>query len=291
MRFIILLAASVCAAAGSETVLYWGQNRGGSQKSLLYYCKNTDATMILLEDLNVYPNFELTFRSNCSNGGSGSKIADTQLQNCPDIRQGIQDCKSMGKKVLLSLRGSEPFGSASKASDYADKLWSAFGPMQPGYTGPRPFGDAQVDGFNFLEAGSDYGTFISRIRSHKNDILIGLAPSCEGFGDLAVVVRHSLNFYLFIKFNEPKCGVKAKFDWKMWCEYSLGFLQRKIDYFVGITANASDSEYVSASDLKNLLVDARRCPLFGGVVILDASSAEANGDYTKQVSNILLNNS
>jgi chitinase len=67
-------------------------------------------------------------------------------------------CQNAGKKVLLSLGGdptNAPYQltSAQDGYDLAEFLWSAFGPANASWTGPRPFdynGVVNVvDGFDF----------------------------------------------------------------------------------------------------------------------------------------------
>lgn len=54
---------------------------------------------------------------------------------------------------MLSLGGGSATGayvsSTQSAIDFADFLWDAFGPKNCDYTGPRPFGDVVIDGFDF----------------------------------------------------------------------------------------------------------------------------------------------
>lgn len=56
----------------------------------------------------------------------------------------------MGKKILVSIGGDTPevLQSTDNAQLFAEELFLAYGPKVEGYTGPRPFGDAVVDGFD-----------------------------------------------------------------------------------------------------------------------------------------------
>ncbi len=75
------------------------------------------------------------------------------LASCPQMATDIQYCQSKGKKILLSLGGGSATGayvaSPDSAVKFANQLWAAFGPQTCDYTGPRPFGDVVVDGFDF----------------------------------------------------------------------------------------------------------------------------------------------
>lgn len=61
--------------------------------------------------------------------------------------------RDYGKKILLSLGGGYPtdyrLNSDASGRNFADFLWKAWGPIQANYTGPRPWGNAVVDGFDF----------------------------------------------------------------------------------------------------------------------------------------------
>jgi chitinase len=80
---------------------------------------------------------------------------DTKLlSGCHQIAEDIPTCQAAGKTILLSLGGGGndkyKITSEQSAIDFADFLWGAFGPKTVAWgTGPRPFGDAVVDGFDF----------------------------------------------------------------------------------------------------------------------------------------------
>ena len=51
------------------------------------------------------------------------------LLRCPDIEAGIHVCKKNGKKVLLSLGGSQGqygFESLEEAKELANRIWNLF---------------------------------------------------------------------------------------------------------------------------------------------------------------------
>lgn len=50
--------------------------------------------------------------------------------------------------------------SVQAGKDFADFLWSAYGPKAPGYTGPRPFGDNVISGFDF-DIETKFGMFLA----------------------------------------------------------------------------------------------------------------------------------
>lgn len=104
------------------------------------------------EGANGYPG--TNFGNAC--GGSYYKSPEGKetrlLESCAQIGSDIQYCQSKGKKILLSLGGASPdvyIATESSAKDMADFLWGAFGPAKHTWEGPRPFGEAYVNGFDF----------------------------------------------------------------------------------------------------------------------------------------------
>lgn len=88
--------------------------------------------------------------------GQNSKL----LSGCSFIKQDIQKCQKLGKKVLLSIGGEYTATSnyslttVQDGVDFAEFLFSSFGPYTQGYNGPRPFDPSStshtcVDGFDF----------------------------------------------------------------------------------------------------------------------------------------------
>lgn len=67
----------------------------------------------------------------------------------------ITSCQTThGKKVLLSMggiTGGFNFWGDGPAEAFADTLWGLFGPMGSVDITLRPFGDVEVDGFDFGE--------------------------------------------------------------------------------------------------------------------------------------------
>ena len=79
------------------------------------------------------------------------------LANCTDLITGIPACHAAGTKVLLSIGGvydpsvgdDYAVSTVANGEAFATFLWYAFGPPDPTWTGPRPFGSSSVDGFDF----------------------------------------------------------------------------------------------------------------------------------------------
>lgn len=104
------------------------------------------------------------FAGHCWAGTYKNKddVGGDLLSECWSIKEGIPYCQERGVKVLLSIGGvyNEDGGdykvtTDQKGVDFADFLWSAFGPYDKNWNGPRPF-DANdgstrpaIDGFDF----------------------------------------------------------------------------------------------------------------------------------------------
>jgi chitinase len=63
----------------------------------------------------------------------------------------IQTCQNLGKKVILALGGEGGYqlSGAVDGEEFADSLWAMAGPMPANHGQPHPFGEAEVDGFDF----------------------------------------------------------------------------------------------------------------------------------------------
>lgn len=189
---------------------------------------------------------------------------------CPTIRQGILNCHNLDKKVLLNWRGATSFESETQAIEYADSLWETFGPEQAGNMVSRLFGDAAIDGSNFMEAGLDYETFASRLRLRSDDMLLGIAASCSGENGLEVFPASTTIDHLFVQFDQPTCGLKDDFNGQKWCELAQKY-DEKIRLNVEVAGSQSYAQYADTTTLRKVLTDFRQCANFGGIVIRDAS--------------------
>lgn len=160
-------AAPVLAVYTPEVVSYWGQ---AGTLSLEEMCTGPNADTfdyLTIAFINVSPeNGGLSgypgsnFGAHCAaevyvNGGHDSKL----LSECSFIRAGIPICQAAGKKILISIGGvyntvsNYRVTTEEAGEEFAEFMWDAFGPVQPGYTGPRPLDTIAspnpVDGFDF----------------------------------------------------------------------------------------------------------------------------------------------
>jgi chitinase len=125
---------------------------------LATYCQNTDAQIIPLAFVdrfvaqgNGYPG--TNFANSCGDAvyegpgynGQNDPTQNHLLASCNAISSGIKTCQDLGKKVVLSLGGAmETYSLTSDddATQMADFLWGAFGPLNSRWTDasqPRPF--------------------------------------------------------------------------------------------------------------------------------------------------------
>ncbi|KAL8845959.1 MAG: hypothetical protein Q9221_008921 [Calogaya cf. arnoldii] len=236
-------AANFDAGANTNMAVYWNdQGQGPSQQRLAHLCEDSSIDIIPIAFLNIFPDQVnggypgTNFGNQCgpetfkNKDGSDSPL----LSNCPLIGPDIKTCQAMGKKLLLSLGGAIPTNQSinndESAVAFAHFLWNAFGPVDATYNGPRPFGDAVIDGFDFdVESevtGNDptsqyrgYGTMINTLRvlfaaeNHK-DYYISGSPQCViPDAHLAEPIETSWFDFLFIQFyNTPQCSARAYFD-------------------------------------------------------------------------------
>ena len=166
----LLIIGSVQAfspAAKNNVAVYWvflakatfphkltisqGQRTG----SLAKLCANDAVDVVLLSFMNIFPGGQdgndlpgTNFAGNCNMAPfPGSHL----LQPCAPVPEDIQTCQKAGKKVILALGGETGYqlSGAAAGEDFADKLWALAGPISANHGEPRPFGDSEVDGFDF----------------------------------------------------------------------------------------------------------------------------------------------
>ena len=178
-----------------QVVAYWGQ--AANQPALETFCQDSSIDVIPIGFVNKYPNQDagsyglpgMNFGNAC---WATEYYVDAQghtteaFDRCHGLIDDVPTCQAAGKKILISIGGDSPltdFASDTDAEAFATQLWQMFGPMQPGYTGPRPMGDAEVDGFDFdIESGTGahLPAAISTLRSLAGSgKIISAAPQCS----------------------------------------------------------------------------------------------------------------
>jgi len=137
-----------------QTVAYFGQFGELGVDSLSKYCASSNIDIIVLAFVNVYKGAGGLPGMNMGRY-CGTKIAGTDLLDCPDMGKEITACQAAGKKVLLSLGGETAGGNSlpddKSATDLGETLWKLFGEGK-GLESKRPFGAAIVDGFDIGES-------------------------------------------------------------------------------------------------------------------------------------------
>lgn len=105
------------------------------------------------EQANGYP--ATNFGANCGAQVFKEDGKNTEfLVNCHLIEEDIPYCQEKGVKVLLSIGGQSgpqtnyKVSDSAKGIEFADFLYKAFGPREKSWNGPRPFGNASVNGFD-----------------------------------------------------------------------------------------------------------------------------------------------
>ncbi|KAL2043023.1 hypothetical protein N7G274_004082 [Stereocaulon virgatum] len=309
------------ALSDMNTAVYWGQ--GANQERLMYYCQDDSIDIIQIGFVNMFPDQTggypgTNFGNQCGDttysnpDGSMSPL----LNHCPDIGPDIKYCQNNGKIVLLSLGGAEPTNqyltSEQSAMDFADFLWTAFGPMDPNSQAPRPFGDARVDGFDFdiestyplsLDKGASrrYGTMVDRLRNKyaedpERTYYISGAPQCViPDAHLAEAIQTSWFDFLFVQFyNTPECSARAYFDHKYkgsnhdisydgWVDYvQEKSLNKGAKVFLGLPAakeaSNNGNEYLSPDEADEIInhFQCKYSDQFGGVMLFDAHYSDEN---------------
>lgn len=174
----------------------------------------------------------------------------------------IAACQADGKKVLLSLGGGGSnawLHSDASATSFAQFLVGAFGAPSNIWTGPRPIGDSQVDGFDFdIESSFDvapsfngqsfpdavsrgYATMANAL--HNLGYLTSAAPQCVRPDEHLDPALSSAWFdYVFVQFyNTNGCsamdfinGTPDSFNFNAWASASYVNLGTKV--YIGLPA-------------------------------------------------------
>jgi chitinase len=317
------LASALTANAKTNVVTYWGQ--GPNQGSLQDVCKNPNVDIVNIGFINVFPDQGKggypgsNFGNACGSDVYTYKGTKTQLySNCPDIGTDIAICQQVyGKKVLLSIGGGYPTNYFIKddtsAVNFANFLWGAFGPVKSEWTstgGPRPFGDAVVDGFDFDieselssaptvngKALSNYKTngYVKMITTFKKTLYpqdamkpyyISGAPQCiVPDQHFAGVVENAWFDFLFVQYyNTAACSARQAITSGTFKGYNdwtgVKSLNGDIKLFVGLpgsTAAASNaSYYLQPSEVKTLVSKVYSNTRFGGIMVWEATYAANN---------------
>ncbi|KAI8966691.1 glycoside hydrolase family 18 protein [Daldinia sp. FL1419] len=307
--------------SGSQSVVYWGQNGGGTieNNDLSAYC-TSDAGIDIIVLAFLYqwgsasdiPSGTVGQSCFISNSGEG--------QNCEDLTAAIKTCQSAGIKVILSLGGataSYSLSSQEQAESIGDYLWQAYG-KNGNSTVQRPFGDVVVDGFDFdLESnnGSEYYQYmIAKLREHfKSDsshtYYITGAPQCPiPEPNMGVIIGNSTFDYLWPQFYNNNnytypCALpingNAPFNYDQWVEWTADTPSADAKIFIGVPAAplaangapTGETYYATPEQLADIVSDYKSNSRFGGVMMWSAGFSDSNVsngcNFAQQVHSIL----
>jgi chitinase len=287
-------ASAFSQSSNNNLVVYWGQNSAGSQQRLSSYCQDSTVDVIPISFLTAFGvgAYQLNFANACG----GTPIAGSGMFACDQIAADIKTCQVSGKKILLSMGGASGaygFNSAAQAQQVADDLWNYFG---GGSSSIRPFGDAQLDGFDLdIENNNPafYPDFISRMRSHyasqsAKQYYIAGAPQCVyPDASLATALAGSWFDMLYIQFYNNYCGIYQygtnNFNYDVWDKWAREVsVNKDVKLYLGVAAaigaaNAGTG-YVPPETMVKAAKELQAAypKSFGGVMMWDASQAYAN---------------
>ncbi|KAI9784510.1 MAG: hypothetical protein M1816_000830 [Peltula sp. TS41687] len=303
------MASGFDASAATNLAVYWGQ--GADQGRLSQVCQQASNDIIALAFLHIFPDQGAggypgtNFGNACGPGyfttpnGTESQL----LSGCADIAQDIALCQSLGKKILLSIGGATPptsmINDDTSAVKFADFVWGAFGPKRHDWTGPRPFGDAAVDGFDFdieHNGPGGYAAMITRLRRlYQTDLskryYISGAPQCViPDAQLSDAIKRSWFDFIFVQwYNTESCSARAYInganrqifdDWVQVVETSFN---PNAKIFIGLPADSTTAVwnptfYLNPTEVATVVNDFRtKHPRqFGGVMLWEARASDLN---------------
>ncbi|ODQ81847.1 glycoside hydrolase family 18 protein [Babjeviella inositovora NRRL Y-12698] len=296
---LIQAVSAFDASSNSNVAVYWGQNSAGTQGRLRTYCDDNSIDIFLLSFLNDFPAtpLGLNFANAC-----GNTFPDGLL-NCDQIAEDITYCQSKGKKVLLSLggqAGTYGFTSDAQATAFAATLWNTFG---EGTASERPFGTAVVDGFDLdieNKNPTGYTALVDALRTTyfpkgTKQYYISAAPQCPyPDASLSDVLANAYIDFVFVQFYNNYCSLAGTlFNWNTWANYAASVSPNKnVKIYVGLagSSSAAGSGYVDVATVRSTVNSIGSSSAFGGVLIWDASQAQANNNFAASMKSILLAN-
>lgn len=301
---LLLPALAINARSNSNVAVYWGQNSGGSQQRLSYYCDSDAVDIVILSFMHQFPSpIQLNFANACE----GTYTANGILQ-CQTIAEDIKYCQNNGKTILLSLggaAGSYGFSDDATAKQFAHTLWDLFGNSKNLATNDRPFYDAVLDGFDFdIENNwsTGYPALANELRTlfqkdTSKNYYLGAAPQCP-YPDASVgpLLKQSEIDFVFIQFYNNYCNLgSSSFNWDTWLDYAeTDSPNKNIKLFVGVPASsrAAGSGYNDPSAVSQYLTsDILNSKYFGGISMWDVSAGwsntNSNGNFVENMKAIV----
>ncbi|KAF2031238.1 glycoside hydrolase [Setomelanomma holmii] len=316
--FASTATAAYNAASTQNVAIYWGQ--GNSQITLSEACADPSVDVVNVAFVNGFPlnvgDYPKTNFANACWGDYYEHPTDpTQdnklLKTCPSIEPGIAACQAAGKKVLLSLGGGAPndyyIPSEEVATYFAEFLIGAWGPPTAEWTGPRPFGNAAVDGFDLdLEAdasqvpsggiSANYAFFVNELKRLQSSLLISSAPQCQvPDARLADAITNAPFDMIFTQFyNTDECSAKlgyqqisqssTGFTFNKWADWLVANSKNKgVKLYMGLPAGTDGlpthkDHYLAPNEASALVTkwSAQYPSIFGGVMLWEATVSAKN---------------
>lgn len=198
------------------------------------------------------------------------------------------------------------FSSSAEAITNAENIWSWFGPNNSA-AGPRPFGSAIVDGFDFdfESTTNNLVPFATRLRqladeSGKN-FLLTAAPQCP-YPDAAVgpMLASAVEMdAVFVQYYNNDCGIQnfiegadtqPKFNFDAWDTWAKSVSANpNVKVLLGVPGNVGGASfgYMPATWVKTVIDYAKRYSSFGGVMVWDASQIYSNAGFLDTIRSAL----
>ncbi|KAL5525492.1 hypothetical protein ACEPAG_6828 [Sanghuangporus baumii] len=290
----------------AQLAVYWGQNSGGDQQRLSFYCQDDVYDVIPLAFLYVFFGTGgqpmMSFANTC-NEGNGT-FPGTALSDCSFLASDVKDCQSKGKIITISLGGaasSVGFVNQSQAEEFATTIWDNF---LGGESDVRPFGDAVLDGVDLdIEGGlpTYYNNFVDKLRTYTDKAdktyYVTAAPQCP-FPDAYTgpAINQSHFDAIYVQFYNNYCGLNypQNFDFGLWDTWARTQSPNKdVKIYIGApgSATAANQGYVDIDVLEQYALEAQgNYTTFGGVMLWDASDAYQNNRYDNRIKEALAKN-
>ncbi|KAJ1385393.1 Glycoside hydrolase family 18, catalytic domain [Sesbania bispinosa] len=267
-----VLILAVCLDAG-EIAIYWGQN--GKEGTLEETCASGNYDFVNIAFLAAFGNGTtpvLNLAGHCVPSNNG----------CVNLSSDIRSCQSRDIKVMLSIGGSTfenyTLTSAEDARQLATYLWNNF---LGGQSSLRPFGDAVLDGIDFVIEGGqaqhwdELARNLSGYSNQSKKVYLTAAPQCV-FPDACLGSALSTGLFDFVWtqfYNNPSCQyttgnvVNLLNSWEEWTSKTPA---AKI--FLGLPAapNASTTNagFIPPSELISEVLPAiKNSTKYGGVML------------------------
>ncbi|KAI1266321.1 glycoside hydrolase family 18 protein [Xylariaceae sp. FL1019] len=293
----------------AQTVVYWGQNGGGTVENndLTTYCTaESGVNIIVLSFLYQYGNGNTiasgTIGQSCFISSTG------EGQNCEALSSAITTCQSNGVKIILSLGGASgaySLSSDEEATAIGTYLWEAYANGGANSTSgtTRPLGNAFVNGFDFdieVPTGQEYyPAMISTLRTafatdSANEYYITGAPQCPiPEPNMGKIIEGAQFDYLWPQFYNNNnytypCALpingNAAFNYDGWVDFTAGTPSADAQLFIGVPASplgANGAEtgatyYATPAQLADIVSEYKSHERFAGVMMWSAGFSDAN---------------